>query len=125
NAAFVIRLFAGHVVGADHVIDRLAGPANGGSDIIARLDVRDVGTNGFDHAKRFMPQHQKVVAGRSGAVLGFVDFAIGGVDADLQNADQHAAAARHVVDLGLRQIGQMDAVGLTGSNGNGFHGKPT
>src|SRR5205823_2267513 len=93
DAALVIRLFAGHVVGADQVIDRAAGATDGGGDVVARLNLLHVGADFFHDAERLVADDEVVVAGRGVAVKSVVDLAIGGIDADLEDADKHAFAA--------------------------------
>jgi len=48
--------------------------------------------------------------------------AIGRVDTDPQHLDQHAAPVGHLVQSRHRQIGEVNAVFLTGTNGDGLHG---
>src|SRR6185437_6960085 len=116
DAAFVIDLFAGHVRGADLVVDRAAGPADGGGHEVARLDVLDVEADLGHDAERLVAEDQEVVPRRGVAVLGLVDFLVRGIDAHLEHAYQHAAAAGDVVELGFGQIGQVDAIGRAGTD---------
>jgi hypothetical protein len=69
-----------------------------------------------------MPEDQVVEAGRSGAVLGRIDLLVRAVHADAQHAHQHAAPAGDLVERGARRLAQVDRVGLSGNDRNGFHG---
>ena len=132
DAALVVSLFAGDVVATDHVIDRTARSADGAGDQIARLEFRDLRTD-FDHLpKALVPDDKMFAAGGSVAVEGLVDLAISRIDADLQRLHQHRAAfgnradvrMRLIVQLGLWDVSQVDTVGLSGKNGDGFHEGP-
>ena len=68
DAAFVVRLFAGHIVRADLVVDRSAGTPHGRGDVITGLQVADVRANFFDDAERFVTEDQVFEAGRRIAV---------------------------------------------------------
>ena len=68
-----------------------------------------------------MADYQKVVSFRRLSISGFVDFAVGRIDAHLQDADKHTAAVRDVIHRRLWQIGKMDTVGNSRTNGNSFH----
>ena len=93
DAALVVDLFARDVGPADLVVDRAAGSAYGGRDVIPGLDVPDRRTDLFDDPERFVAQHQVVVAGGRVAIQRVVDLAVGGVDAHLEDSHQHPAAA--------------------------------
>ena len=125
DAPLVVNLLAGNVGAADLVEDRMAGPPHGARDVVARLYMSDLGADRLDAAKRLVPQHQKVIARRRVAVERLVDLAIGGVHADPQHLDQHAAPARHIIQPRHRHVGQMNAIFSAGTNGNGFHGGET
>lgn len=68
-----------------------------------------------------MTQHQEVVARRRISIEAVVDLAVGRIDADFQNFDQHATTVRDIVQSRLGQIGKMNAVGVTRFDGNRFH----
>src|SRR5262245_60237317 len=124
DATLVVGLLAGHIVGADEVVDRAAGAADGGGDVVARLNALHVGADFLNDAKGLVTDDEVAVAWRSVAVEGVVDLAVGGIDADFQHADEDAFAAGNVGDFGARNVGEVDAVLLAGSDGDGFHGEP-
>ncbi len=72
---------------------------------------------------------EEVAAGRGVAVEGLVDLAVGRVNPDLERPDPHGASFgnRANVRVGLvRQprlgdLAEVDAVGLSGQDGYGFH----
>src|SRR5262249_12241223 len=105
DTPFVINFFAGHVVGADHVVDRTTRTPHGGGDIVARLHATNIGSHFFHDPKRFVTEHQEVVSRRSVAVERVVDFAIGGIHAHFQNLNQDSFSIRNVAHLGLGQFG--------------------
>ena len=121
DAALEVFVVGGHVVGADLVVDAAAGPPHRGDHVIAGLELGDVGADRFHLPEALMSDHEKVVAVGSGAVFGGIDFLVGAVDADLQDADQHAASVGHIVDTGLLQFGQVDGVALAGKHCDCFH----
>ena len=133
DATLVVGLFAGDVVPSDLVIDRTTRSADGTRDQIARLEFRDLRTD-FEHLpEALVPDDKVFAAGRSVAVESLVDLAISRIDADLQRLHQDRAAlgnradmrVRLIVQLGLRDLSQMNTVGLSGKNGDGFHGVTT
>jgi len=72
----------------------------------------------------------EMLAARRGlAILGLVNLAVGGIDADLQHLDQHGAAVADPANVrmgllaqpGDRNIAQMNAIRLARQHGNGFH----
>ena len=121
DAALVVRVVGGHVVGADQVIDALAGAAHGGDDVVAGLHFGDIRPDGFDLAEALVADDQEVVSGRRRAVFGGVDFFVGSVHADAQNLYQHATAVGNLIQRRLRQIGHVDAVGFSWEYTDRFH----
>jgi hypothetical protein len=109
DAAFVVRVVRRHVLKPDLVVDRVARPAHSGDDEPSRLDrARDVRPH-LEHAPEVLvPDDEEVVAGRRHAVLRLVDLLVRSVHPDPQHLDEDAAAARHVVDGRLREVGNVD-----------------
>ena len=76
-----------------------------------------------------MTDDEMLAARRGLPIQGFVDLAVGRIDADLEHLDQHGAAVADpanvrmglVVQLRDRNISQMNAIRLAGQDGNGFH----
>ena len=79
DAALVVSVVGGHVVGADQVIDALAGPAHRGHDVVAGLYLGDIRADGFHLAEALVADDQEVVSGRRRTVLGGVDLFVGSV----------------------------------------------
>src|SRR5262249_56604734 len=74
-------------------------------------------------AEAFVPDDEHVMAVGGGAVLRSVDLLVRAVDADPEDLHENAAAPGDVVDRWLRQIGEVDAVGLARKHRDGFHGR--
>jgi hypothetical protein len=55
------------------------------------------------------------------AILGCIDLFVGAVDAAAQQLHEDTPPVGYVIDARQRQVGQMDAVGLPGVNGDCFH----
>ena len=121
DAALEVHLVRGHVVGTDLVVDAGASASHGRNDVVTRRDLAHVRTDGLHSAEVFMADRQKVVAVRSGAVFAGIDLLIGAVDAAAQQAHQHPAAVRHLVQGRHAQVGQMHAVALAREHGDRFH----
>src|SRR5581483_344318 len=75
--------------------------------------------------------HQVLAAGWSVAIERLVDFAVGGVDPHLQDLNADRAPFRNatnvrvrlIAQLGFRHVHKVNAVGLAGEDGYGFHRK--
>jgi hypothetical protein len=120
DAALVVDVVGGHVIGADQVIDTLAGPAHGGDDIVVGSQFGHVRAYGFHAAEAFVADDQEIVSWRGGAVFGRVDFLVGTVHTDTKNLYQYSPAVGDLVELGLVQIGRVDAVGFSREHTDGF-----
>ena len=57
NTSLIIDLLAGHVVGANQVVDRPTGPADSSGDVVSWSHAANVRAD-LDHlSKRLVPQH--------------------------------------------------------------------
>ena len=121
DAAFVVSLLTGHVVGADLIVDRTTRATYGCRHVIAHFDIPTVGPNLFDDSKRLMPQNEIVVARGWIAVKCIVDFAVRCVDADLENLDQNSFSVRDLTDRRHGNIAFMYAIGCARPDCNRFH----
>ena len=121
DAALVVDVVGGHVVGADEVVNTLAGAAHGGDDIVAGLHFGDIRPDRFDLAKAFVADDEVIVSGRRCAVFGGVDFFVGAVNADAQNFYQYAAAVWNLIQRRFWQISHVDTVGFSREYTDGFH----
>ena len=131
DAPFVVRFFAGDVVASDDVKQRTTGPTHGAGNVVAHLQLGHLVADFNDLPETLVADHQMLAARRGVAVQRLVDFPVGGVDADLQRLDQHRPPFRDAANvrmrlvrqLGGRNVTEVNAIGLTGQNGNGFHRK--
>ena len=121
DAALVVGIVGGHVVGADEVVDTLAGPAYGRYHVIAGLQLADIGADFFHHTKAFVAGDQKIVAFRRRAILCRIDLFVSAIHAHAQHAHQHSAPIGDGIERGFIQRRQMRAVGLAGKNCHCFH----
>jgi hypothetical protein len=121
DAALVVRLVGGHVVGADPVVDAVTGPTHRSYHVVAGFKIPYVGPD-LQHApERLVTGDQDIVALGCHAVLGIVDLLVCPVHAYAQHLDEDPPAIGDIVDARLRQVGQVYAVGLAGKNGHRFH----
>jgi hypothetical protein len=90
--------------------------ARRGCQILSRRWIPDL----LDDAEAFVAGDEDVLAGGRGPVLAGVDLLVGAVEAKAQDAYEHPTAVRHVRHLGLRHLGQMGAVGLSGVTATAF-----
>jgi hypothetical protein len=112
DVPLVVRIVGGDVVGADAI---------GRHHVVAGTETAHPRLDLQYSPERLVTGDQKVVALRGGAVLGVVDLLVRSVHPDAQHLDEDAAAAGYVVDARLRQVGQVNAVGLAGKDGDRFH----
>src|SRR4051812_4588976 len=60
--------------------------ADGGGNELAGLEVEYIGANSFDLAEHLVPEHERCLAGWSGAGGAMNELAVGTADADLSHA---------------------------------------
>ncbi len=121
DAAFVIGGVAGDIVAADVVVNGGSGASDGAADVVPFFDVGDAFADFDDLSEEFVSDDEKFEAGRWIAVEAFVDFLIGGVDADLEDLDEDAFSVRNLSDGWFFEFDGVDAVWLSGPNGYSFH----
>ena len=121
DAALEVDVVGGHIVLADGVIDAVSRATDGGDDVVARSQPRDVRSDPLHPAETLVTDDQEVVALRGLTILGGVDLLVGSVDSHTKNCDQHSAP---VGNVGLRRFGQlreMNASGLARDHCDRFH----
>src|SRR6266851_5000211 len=79
DAALVVRVVRGHVVGADQVINALAWPANSRHDVVAGPHFGDIWADGLNLTETLVADDQEVVSGRRCSVFSGVDLFVGAV----------------------------------------------
>src|SRR5262249_43171560 len=122
DAALIVGVVSGHVVGTDMVIDTGAWPAHRRHHIVAEPQFRDIRPNSLDLAKTFVAKNQEIVPSGRHAIFGGVDLAVGAVDAHTQHLDQDPPAIGNVVERWLWQLGEVHTVGFAWKNGDRLHG---
>src|SRR5690242_8576729 len=121
DAALVVDVIGGHVIGSDKVVDALTGATYGGDDVVAGLHFGDIRPDSFHLSETFVADDEKVVSGRCCAVFRSIDLLVGTIDADAENFYQDSAAVWNLIHRWLWQIGDVDAVGLSREYADGFH----
>ena len=89
--------------------------ADGGGDELTGGEVENLRAHGFDPAEHLVTKHERCGAGRRRAERAVDQLAVGAADPDLTHPHQHLAWPRLI----SRNLGQMQAVGLTGVDGDG------
>src|SRR5262249_4525513 len=82
DAALVVDIVRGHVVGADLVVDTVTRPTHGGHDVVARTKLSHVGPHGFYPSEALVPDDQEVISRGRCPVFRGVDLLVGSVNAD-------------------------------------------
>ena len=121
DAALEVGVVGGHVVGADEVVETLAGAPHRRHHVIAGTELGDVLAHRLDPPEALVTRDQEVVSLGGRAVLGRVDLLVGPVDADAQHLDEHPAPARDVAHARLGELGEVHRVGTPGEHRDGFH----
>ena len=89
--------------------------------IVAWFHSRHILADRLDDPERFVAQDQVIVPGRRIAVESVVDFAVGRIDTDFQDADEDSHSPGDIVELGLGDVLQMNTVRRAGRDGDRFH----
>src|SRR6266852_6333115 len=79
DAALVVRVVRGHVVGADQVINAFARPAHRGHNVVAGFHFGDTGADGFVLTEALVTNDQEIKSRGRCSVLGGVDLFVGSV----------------------------------------------
>ena len=89
--------------------------AHGGGDELPRRETGNARADRVDLAEHLVTEHERRCAGRRRAERAVDQLAVGAADPDLADADQHLARSRLIP----RDLGQVQAVGLAGVDGDG------
>ena len=123
DSALVVDVVRGEVLEADLPIDARAGPTDARDDVSTGHDrIGHVRPDLLDDAEVLVADDQEVGARRGCTVLGGVDLLVRAVDADAEDANEHAPVLRDVLDRRLRNVFEMDRAGLAGRDRDRLHG---
>src|SRR5581483_7005224 len=117
----VVGIVGRHVVRADQVVNAIAGAAHGGNDVVSRFQFRDFRSDGLYLPESFVANDKELVARRRSTIFGGIDFFVGAVYAYAQDLHQHSTTVRNLIERGLGQLGNMDAIGFSRKYTDRFH----
>ena len=118
---FVVGVVGREVGPPDEVVDALTRPPDHADDVVAFRELLHLRADRLHHAQAFVAEHEKVRSRGRSAVPGLVDLAIGAVQPEAEDPDEHAAAAGDFVETGFGQLLEVNAAGLSGINGYSLH----
>jgi hypothetical protein len=123
DASLVVFFMAGDVVAADEVEQRRTWPANGARAVVPGFDMRDVGSDFFDNAEHFVPEHEEIEPLGRPAIQRLIDFGVSCIDADLQRPhDDAPPRGRGLREGGRWQFGDVGRMLFSRGNCESFHG---